>query len=87
MDYKSRLTNLKLLPLIYIYELTDILLVIKSFKQHTSSFDISQYSQLNLMNQQLDLPTLSFVTRFTTIPSLPILILVGYPYYGMLYQS
>ena len=47
MDYKSRLTNLKLLPLMYIYELTDILFAIKSFKKRTSSFDISQYLQFN----------------------------------------
>ena len=40
MDYNSRLTNLKLLPLMYIYELSYILFAIKSFKKRTSSFDI-----------------------------------------------
>ena len=47
MDYKSRLTNLKLLPLMYICELTGILFAIKSFKKRTSSFDLSQYLQFN----------------------------------------
>ena len=47
MDYKSRLINLKLLPLMYIYELTDILFTIKSFKQCTNGFDISQHLQFN----------------------------------------
>ena len=95
MDYKSRLTNLKLLPLMYInYELTDILFAIKPFKKCTNSFVISQHLQFNelsqltnLMNWQLDLPTLSYVTRCTAMPSLLILILVGYPDYGMHYQS
>ena len=40
MDYNSRLTNLKLLHLMYIYELSYILFAIKSFKKCTSSFDI-----------------------------------------------
>ena len=31
----------------HIYELTDILFAIKSFKKCTSSFDISQYLQFN----------------------------------------
>ena len=47
MDYKSRLTNLKLLPLMYIYELTDILFAIKSFKTSTNNFDIFQHLQFN----------------------------------------
>ena len=47
MDYKSRLINLNLLPLMYIYELTDISFAIKYFKKHTSSFDIFQYLQFN----------------------------------------
>ena len=66
----------------YIYELTDILFAMKSFKKRTSSFSIYKFK-----NQQLDLPTLSFVTRYTTIPSLLILNFVGYPDYGMHYQS
>ena len=81
---KSRLTNLKLLPLMYIYELTDILFAINLTKNIQTV--LIYPSIYNLMNQQLDLPTLSFVTRFTTILSLLILIFVGYPHYGMLYQ-
>ena len=57
MDYKSRLTNLKLLPLMYIYELTDILFAIKSFK---NALRVLIYPSIcNLMNRQLDLPTLA----------------------------
>ena len=47
MDYKSRLTNLKLLPLMYTYKLTDILFAIKSFKTFTNNFDIFQHLQFN----------------------------------------
>ena len=74
MDYKLRLTNLKLLPLMYIYELTDILFAIKSFKNHTIRFDVSQHSQFN-ESTTIDLLTLSFITRYTTMPSLLTLIL------------
>ena len=65
MDY--RLTNLKLfsyIPLLYIYELTDILFAIKSFKKHANSFDIFQYLQFN-ESTTIDLPMLSFVTRYS----------------------
>ena len=56
MDYKSRLTNLKLLPLIYInYELTDILFAIKPFKKCTNSFVISQHLQFNELSQLTNL--------------------------------
>ena len=82
MDYKSRLTNLKLLPLMYTYELTDILFAIKSFKTSTNSFNI--YSLTNL---ELDLLTLNYVIRPLVMPSLLILIFAGYPDCGMHYQS
>ena len=39
MDYKSRLINLNLLPLMYIYELTDILFFIKSIQIPSNSFE------------------------------------------------
>jgi len=42
-DYKTRLAKLNLLPLMYIYELTDILFFIKSLKTPTYSFDITKY--------------------------------------------
>ena len=68
MDYKSRLTNLKLSPLMYIYELTDILFAINLSKNVQT---VLIYSSIyNLMNQELHLPILNFVTRFTTILSL-----------------
>ena len=40
MDYKSRLINLNLLPLMYIYELTNILFFIKSIQIPSNSFEI-----------------------------------------------
>ena len=82
MDYKSRLTNLKLLPLMYIYKLTDILLAIKNIQT------VLIYPNIyNVMNQQLDLLTPSYVTRYTAMLSQLTLIYVGYPDYGMHYQS
>jgi len=44
-DYKSRLSllNLNFLPLMYIYEIADILFLIKSLKNPTSSFNINNY--------------------------------------------
>ena len=86
MDYKSRLTNLKLLPLMYIYELTEILFAIKSFKNIQMVLIYPNF--YNVMNQQLDLLTPSYVTRYTATLSQLTLIFVGYPAdYGMHYQS
>ena len=42
-DYKSRLINLNLLPLIYMYEIADILFFIKSIRNPTNSFNINNY--------------------------------------------
>ena len=42
-DYKSRLIKLQLLPLMYVYELSDILFFIKSIKSPNNSFDILNY--------------------------------------------
>ena len=39
--YKSRLVTLKMLPLMYIYEINDILFFIKSYKSPTSHFNIN----------------------------------------------
>ena len=71
----------------YIYELKYIICN-QVFQKNVQAVSI-YLSIYNLMNQQLNLPTLSFVTRYTTIPSLLILIFVGYPWpdYGMHYQS
>ena len=40
-DYKTRLLKLELLPLMYTFELSDIMFFIKSIKNPTSSFNIS----------------------------------------------
>jgi len=42
-DYKSRLTNLNLLPLMYVFESSDIMFFINNIKNPTSSFNISSY--------------------------------------------
>ena len=47
LSYKSRLEQLHLLPLMYIYELNDLLFRIKSLKFPTSHFDISKYIQFS----------------------------------------
>ena len=39
-DYKSCLIKLQLLPLMYVYELSDILFFIKSVKSPNNSFDV-----------------------------------------------
>ena len=42
-DYKTRLIHLRLLPLMYIFEISDILFFIKNFKHPTNSFNINTY--------------------------------------------
>ena len=86
MDYKSRLINLKLLPLMYTYELTDILFAIKSFKTSTNIVLI-YFNIYSLTNLELDLLTLNCVIRPLVMPSLLTLIFAGYPDCGMHYQS
>ena len=46
-DYKSRLIRLNLLPLMYIYELNDIMFFIKSCKSPSSHFNIFDYLQFS----------------------------------------
>ena len=43
MDYKSRLFQLKLLPLSMLYELNDICFFVKSLKNPHSSFNILDF--------------------------------------------
>ena len=42
-SYKSRLQQLHMLPLMYIYELNDIMFLVKSLKSPTDNFDIKNY--------------------------------------------
>ena len=44
MDYKTRLTHLKLLPLMYVLELEDVIFLIKSLNTPTNSFNVSDIS-------------------------------------------
>ena len=88
MDYKSRSTYLKLLAThaccSYIYELTNILFVIKSLKKIPK--DLIYPYICSLMNQKLDLLTPSYVTGPQAMPSLlPGNSYLGYPGYETLY--
>ena len=47
LSYKSRLEQLHLLPLMYTYELNDLLFFIKSLKSPSPHFDINQYIQFS----------------------------------------
>ena len=49
-SYKSRLMQLNLLPLMYLFELHDILFAIKSLKTPTTQFNINNYINFNLNN-------------------------------------
>jgi len=42
-DYKSRLIQIGILPLMYIYEIADILFFIKSIKHPSDKFDVLNY--------------------------------------------
>ena len=42
-DYKSCLLYLNLLPLMYVFEITDIIFLVKSFKFPSASFNINNY--------------------------------------------
>jgi len=43
VDYKTRLTQLKLLPMMYVFELQDFLFLIRSLKTSNNGFDISNH--------------------------------------------
>ena len=43
MPYKSRLQQLHLLPLMYVYELNDLMFLIKSLKSPTDNFNIRNH--------------------------------------------
>ena len=43
MDYKNRLLGLHILPLMYIYEINDIMFFVKSYKRPLPHFDIRNF--------------------------------------------
>ena len=49
-DYKSRLISLHLLPLMYTYELADILLLVKSLQYPDPSFPVMKYIAFSSSN-------------------------------------
>ena len=76
--YKDRLINLKLLPLIYIFELQDILFAIKSLKSPTYQFNINNFISFNssttragASNKLLILQHLNNTARHSYIHRLP----------------
>ena len=50
-DYKSRLLHLNLLPLMHVFEITDIIFLVKSFKFPSASFNINNYVSFQLALQ------------------------------------
>ena len=50
IDYRSRLLELKLLPLMMFFELNDIIFFIRSIKNPTSSFNIKDYITVSTSN-------------------------------------
>ena len=71
-DYKSQLIKLNLLPLMYIYELMDILFFIKSLKASNIIVLILQNNYLSLSPPQiLDLSVQSFAIVSPTTTTLP----------------
>ena len=53
LDYKSRLIQCKILPLMYFFELTDILFFVKSVKSPSSAFNIFNYVTFNISSTRL----------------------------------
>ena len=49
-DYKTRLIQLRLLPLMYIFETSDILFFIKNLKYPTNNFNINTYISFSVGN-------------------------------------
>ena len=49
-SYRSCLVTLHLLPLMYVYEMNDIMFFIKSYKQQSSHFNITEYVQFSTSN-------------------------------------
>ena len=52
LDYKGRLTELQLLPLMYCYDLQDLLFLIECLLSPLDNFDILQYVPFSTMAQQ-----------------------------------
>ena len=50
-SYKSRLLQLNLLLLMYIYELNDIMFLIKSLNTPTKNFDIKDFISFNIIHK------------------------------------
>ena len=64
-DYKTRLTKLQLLPLMYILEISDIMFFINSIKNPTSSFNINSYVSFSNSGTRSSALKLRHNTSFT----------------------
>ena len=59
LDYKDRLIQLKLLPLMHFFELSDIMFLVNSLKDPSDRFNILEYIQMKDLNTPLsDKPSL-----------------------------
>ena len=86
--YKSRLTRLNSFPVMYQYELNDLLFFIKSYKAPSAHFDIRCQFVPNLNHPPLDhlLQANWYIKHLLQIP-IVIFIFVDYQDYGMLYPK
>ena len=63
LDYKDRLIQLKLLPLMYFFELADIMFLVNSLKNPSDRFNILEYVQMQDLNtRSSDKPSLKHIS-------------------------
>ena len=85
-DYKSCLMNLKLLPLMYIYEINDICFFIKSYQSPSSHFNI--HDHVTFSHYSPDLPSIpSFCTLTHLLTPPDIFTFADFPGYRMHYLT
>ena len=66
LDYKSRLANLKLLPLMYFYELQDILFFVKCLQDPEDNLNISSFVSFSNSSRSSRTNKLSYKLCHTT---------------------
>ena len=62
-DYKTRLTKLNLLPLMYIFEISDIIFFVNSLKHPTPSFNINLYISFSHSTTRSNTPQHIFTNK------------------------
>ena len=86
-DYKSWLMNLNILPLMYTYEIADILFLIKSIRNPTNSFNINNYTSLFILAHHNLPKRINYNTPMVLTISPDIGTLIEFLVCGTLYQS